>query len=88
MRESFIPTGGIRQGDPLSPYMFLSCAEGLSSFFLGDEEVGGIEGLKVCRNSVSRLLFTDDSLIFFKAYLEDAISLQQVLDSYCSNSVR
>jgi hypothetical protein len=52
------------------------------------EEVGGIEGIKVCRNapSVSHLLFVDDPLILLKADLNNAISLQHALDSYCAIS--
>jgi hypothetical protein len=88
LTDSFIPTRGIRQGDPLSPYLFLLCAEGLSSSLLNVEEIGGIEGVKVCTGapSVSHLLFADDSLILLKSDLNNAISLQQVLDSYCANS--
>jgi hypothetical protein len=88
MTDSFVPIRGIRQGDPLSPYLFLLCVEGLSSCLKHVEEIGGIEGIKVCRGapSVSHLLFADDSLILLKAELNNAISLQQVLDSYCANS--
>jgi hypothetical protein len=36
---------------------------------LYEEEVGGIDGVRLCRNapSVSHLLFVDDSLILMKA---------------------
>jgi hypothetical protein len=86
--EVFNPSRGLRQGDPLSPYLFLLCAEGLSSLLLYEEEVGGIDGVRVCRNapSVSHLLFADDSLILMKADTTNATSLQQVLDTYCANS--
>jgi hypothetical protein len=79
---------GLCQGDPLSPYLFLLCAEGLSSLLLYEEEVGGIAGVRVCRNapSFSHLLFADDSLIIMKAVTNNATSLQQVLDTYCANS--
>jgi hypothetical protein len=81
----FTPSRGLRQGDPLSPYLFLLCAEGLSSLLLYEEEDGGIDGIRVCINapSVSHLLFADDSLILMKAHMTNATSLQQVLESYC-----
>jgi hypothetical protein len=86
--DMFTPTRGLRQGDPLSPYLFLLCAEGLSGLLLHEEEVGGIDGVRVCRNapSVSHLLFADDSLILMKAETNNATSLQRVLDTYCANS--
>jgi hypothetical protein len=85
--EDFLPSRGLRQGDPLSPYLFLICAEGLSSALAHREEVGGIDGVRVCRNapSVSHLLFADDSLILMKANLNNAASLNQVLEQYCAS---
>jgi hypothetical protein len=86
--EDFLPSRGLRQGDPLSPYLFLICAEGLSSAFAHREEVGGIDGVGVCRNapSISHLLFADESLILMKANLSNATSLNQVLEQYCACS--
>ena len=79
--DGFVPTRGLRQGDPLSPYLFLLCVEGFSGMLLHEEEVGGIDGIRVCRNtpSVSHLLFADDSLILMKADMNNATSLRMCL---------
>ncbi|KAL0006924.1 hypothetical protein SO802_008426 [Lithocarpus litseifolius] len=60
------PSRGLRQGDPLSPYLFLLCAEGFTSLLAKAEYEGKIHGVQICRRapSISNLLFAKDSLIF------------------------
>lgn len=86
--DEFISTRGLRQGDPLSPYLFLLCSEGLSSMLANEEETRGLEGIKVCCSapSISHLLFADDSLVLMKADAHNASTLKKVLDVYCGSS--
>jgi hypothetical protein len=86
--ELIIPTRGLRQGDPLSPYLFLLCAEGLTAMINAEEEEGNIIGVKVCRATpaISHLLFADDSLILMRADSRNASSLRHALDRYCQAS--
>lgn len=86
--DPFTPSRGLRQGDPLSLYLFLFVAEGLSC--LPDKEIwhGKVTPLKMARGSlgISNLLFADDSLLFFKACKEEAESVSQVLDKFQKGS--
>ena len=80
---SITPTRGIRQGDPLSPYLFLLCAEGLSSLIKAFMANGDLKGISVCRGGpeLSHLFFADDSLIFCRASMEDCDELKEFWES-------
>lgn len=84
MTEEFRPERGLRQGDPISLYLFLLCAEGFSVLLSKAEEEGKIHGIRICRSdpSVSHLLFADDSLILCKADPAEALYLKEMLAIY------
>lgn len=61
------PSRGLRQGDPLSPYLFLLCVEGLSDELSRAANDGVIHGSQISQTTpmVTYLLFADDSFLFF-----------------------
>ena len=75
------PTRGIKQGEPLSPYLFLFYAEGLSAMLRKAEEARHLQGVLSSNDGVrlSHLLFVDDSLIFCQATMEECHWLLTVL---------
>ena len=50
LSKSFKPMKGLRQGNPLSPYLFLFCANILSIFLLKAESLNRIKRVKMGRN--------------------------------------
>ena len=84
LKGKIIPSRGLRQGDSISPYLFLLCAEGLSAMLKKEVRDGTIKGVAVSRGapSISHLLFVDDSIIFCRASVLECDRVMKVLEDY------
>ena len=80
----FWPTRGLRQGDPLSPFLFIICAECLSSILRDAEAKKEIHGLKIGKkaNVISHLFFADDSVLFTRANEVEVEKILEILSTY------
>ena len=69
-RGHIIPTRGICQGDPLSPFLFLFCVEGLSAIIRKAVEIGLLSGVAASQGGpkISHLFFVDDKHYLLPCY--------------------
>ena len=75
---------GIWQEDPLSPYLFVLCVEGLSALLKKVAENCVINGIMSSQNGVciSHLLFANYSLLFCKATVGECQQLLSIVGQY------
>jgi ribonuclease HI len=85
---SFSPTRGLRQGDPLSPYLFVLCMEFLSHYIIRNIDDGLWKPVRLSRNGppLSHLFFADDVLLFAKATKSQALTIDSTLKRFADLS--
>ena len=83
-KGSITPTRGLRQGDPISPYLFLLCEMGLSTLLRKREMEGLLHGVAVKRGAptITHLFFANDSIIFSRVTREECDQVADVLSVY------
>ncbi|GLT37844.1 hypothetical protein SLA2020_121310 [Shorea laevis] len=77
-------TKGLRQGDPLSPYLFILCVEGLTIMIKEAEYRKQLHEIHICHQAskISHLFFVDDSFLFLRATEIEAKNLKAILQTY------
>ncbi|KAL9668117.1 hypothetical protein QQ045_002492 [Rhodiola kirilowii] len=82
--EFFTPQRGLRQGDPLSPYLFIICTEWLGHKLRVLHENRTLKGIRISRNApvITHLFFADDSLLLFEATTATPSIIKDVLTEY------
>ena len=77
-------SGGIRQGDAISPYIFVLCMERLAHIIQSAIVEGKWKTIQLSRNGpkLSHLLFADDLILFVEASMEQINIVKDCLDKF------
>lgn len=82
------PARGLRQGDPLSPYLFICCAEVFIRMVEAAVAHGRLHGIRVAPTApiISNLCFADDTVLFCQALVAEVEEVVRILEKYAQAS--
>eukprot|EP00253_Pinus_taeda_P007997 PITA_07997 len=81
--ETFRPSRGIRQGDPLSPFLFVIIAEGLGRTIKSASLTHRLKGLSFNNSpSFSHQKFMDDNMLYGHPSVQEAQLLKDLLSTF------
>ncbi|XP_074314329.1 uncharacterized protein LOC141649541 [Silene latifolia] len=86
--QLFTPKCGLRQGDPLSPFLFVLCMEALSCTLDKANFNGSLKRIRLCSGvqTLTHLFFADDAVFFLQDQRNSFETLKGILDRYCHAS--
>eukprot|EP00253_Pinus_taeda_P032242 PITA_32242 len=79
--RTFKPSRGLRQGDPLSPFLFILMMEELGRAIIAAKKEGRIQGLRLTQNgdTVTHQQFVDDTMLQGIPTVKEAKAFKQTL---------
>ncbi|CAA0815635.1 Unknown protein [Striga hermonthica] len=82
------PSRGLRQGDPISPYLFVIIMERLTRTINREVRSGNWAPIRLTRGgpAISHLLFADDVLIMAQANFTTATTISRVLNAFADEA--
>eukprot|EP00253_Pinus_taeda_P017934 PITA_17934 len=82
--DIFIPSRGVRQGDPLSPFLFILMMEGLGRSIKHAKAMGKIKGIQLSKNgqAPTRQQFVDDTMQQGIPIVKEALAYNKILKEF------
>lgn len=86
--KPFNPSGGVRQGDSLSPYLFILCLNQLSLLLDSTLHTKSFQPIKINRRDLSfnHIFFVDDIFLFTHANPQEAYILFNIFGDFYNKS--